>query len=85
MNRDRKGWCFAAARLSDARESSRLVRETVQLDPDFDWAYAVVAVRHPHIPEILDMHAATRPPGSTECSAAFFTAEFTDIAEVAKS
>ncbi len=76
MNRDPEGLVFAAARLSDARESSRLVREAVQLDPDFDWAYAVVAVRHPHIPEILEWmpQLARRDPQNALLH--FITAEF---------
>jgi hypothetical protein len=52
--RDPEGLVFAAARLWDARESSRLVSEAVRLNSDFDWAYAIVAVRHPALPEALD-------------------------------
>ena len=83
--RDPEGLVFAAARIADARESSRLVREAVQLNPDFDWAYAVVAVRHPHIPEILEWvpQLARRDPQNALLH--FITVESTYIAEVAKS
>ncbi len=49
---DPEGLVFAAARLSDANESARLAEEAIQLDPNFIWAYAVVAVRHPELAEI---------------------------------
>ena len=52
--RDPEGLVFAAARLSNARESARLAEEAVQLDPHFIWAYAVVAVRHPQLAEIRE-------------------------------
>ena len=82
--RDPEGLVFAAARLSDARESSRLVKEAVQLNPDFDWAYAVVAVRHPEIPEVPQwmLLLARRDPRNALLR--FITAESIDIAEVAK-
>lgn len=43
---------FAAVRLSSARESARLADKAVHMDPRLVWVYAVVAVRHPEIPEI---------------------------------
>lgn len=49
---DPEGLAFAAARLVDARDSARLAEEAVRLDPKLIWLYAVVAVRHPGLPEI---------------------------------
>jgi hypothetical protein len=82
--RDPEGLVFAAARLTDDRESSRLVREAVQLNPDFDWAYAVVAVRHPYIPEILEWmpQLARRDPQNALLY--FISAESIYIADAAK-
>jgi hypothetical protein len=82
--RDPEGLVFAAARLADARESSRLVTEAVQLNPAFDWAYAVVAVRHPEIPEILEWmpQLAGRDPQNALLD--FISAESIDIAEGTK-
>ena len=82
--RDPEGLVFAAARLSDARESSRLVQEAVQLNPAFDWAYAIVAVRHPDLPEIpqwLPLLARQEPQNALTH---FIAAESIDIAEAAK-
>jgi hypothetical protein len=81
---DPEGLVFAAARLRDARESSRLVKEAVQINPDFDWAYAVVAVRHPEIPEVLDWmtQLARRDPQNALLH--FISAESIDIAEGTK-
>ncbi|MGH9397835.1 MAG: hypothetical protein ACRD18_13425 [Terriglobia bacterium] len=50
--RDAEGLVFVAARLSDAKESARLAEEAVHIDPSLLWAYAVVAVRHPELPQI---------------------------------
>ncbi|HTV56323.1 MAG TPA: hypothetical protein VMI06_15580 [Terriglobia bacterium] len=50
--RDGDGLVFAAARVSSARESARLADEAVRLNRRLVWAYAIVAVRHPEIPEI---------------------------------
>jgi len=49
---DPEGLAFAAVRLRDGRESARLAQEAVQLDAALVWVYAVVAVRHPDLPEI---------------------------------
>jgi hypothetical protein len=49
---DAEGIVFAAARLTNATESARLAEQAVRLDPKLLWAYAVVAVRHPELPEI---------------------------------
>jgi len=49
---DPEGLAFAAARTHDDRESAQLAEEAVHLDPTLIWVYAVVAVRHPELPEI---------------------------------
>ena len=49
---DAKGLVFVAVRLRDATESARLAEEAVQTDSTLVWVYAVVAVRHPDLPEI---------------------------------
>jgi len=82
--RDPEGLVFAAARLWGTRESSRLVTEAVQLNPDFDWAYAVVAVRHPAIPEILEWMPQLLRRDPQNALLHIITAESSDIAEVIK-
>jgi hypothetical protein len=82
--RDPEGLVFAAARLTDARESSRLVTEAVQLNPDFDWAYAVVAVRHPEIPEVLEWVPQLARPDPQNALLHIISAESFDIAEGTK-
>lgn len=49
---DSEGLVFAAVRLADDRGSARLAEEAVDLDPNLLWVYAMIAVRHPHLPEI---------------------------------
>ncbi len=49
---DPEGLAFAAVRLWDGRESARLAEEAVRLEPNLLWVYAIVAVRHPDLPEI---------------------------------
>jgi hypothetical protein len=50
--RDPEGLAFCAVRLQNPRESTRLAEEAVRLDPNLLWVYAVVAMRHPELPEI---------------------------------
>jgi hypothetical protein len=49
---DPEGLVFAATRLTETSESARLTDEAVRLNPNFLWAYAIVAVRHPQLPQI---------------------------------
>lgn len=49
---DADGLVFAAVRISSGRASARWVDEAVRMDPNFIWAYTMVAMRHPEIPEI---------------------------------
>jgi len=50
--RDAEGLAFCAVRLYNSRESARLAEEAVRLDPNLLWVYALVAARHPDLPEI---------------------------------
>ena len=49
---DAEGLAFCAVRIQDDGESARWAEEAVRLDPNLLWVYAVVAVRHPELPEI---------------------------------
>ncbi|MGH9435907.1 MAG: hypothetical protein ACRD06_07895, partial [Terriglobia bacterium] len=49
---DAEGLVFAAVRVQNASESARLAEKAVRLDPRLNWTYAVVAVRHPDLPQI---------------------------------
>ena len=49
--RDAEGIALCAAQIQDKRDSARWVEEAVRLDPSLTWVYAVVAVRHPELPE----------------------------------
>jgi len=49
---DAEGLVFCAVRLNNSAASARLAKEAVRLDANLLWAYAVVAVRHPGLPEI---------------------------------
>jgi hypothetical protein len=52
QNHDAEGLAFCAVRIEDGAESAHLATETADLDPKLLWIYAVVAARHPHLPEI---------------------------------
>jgi hypothetical protein len=52
--RDPEGLVFCAARQQDSREGARLAEEAVQLDSSLIWIYAIVATRHPELPEISE-------------------------------
>ncbi len=48
---DAQGLAFCAVRINDSRESPRLAEEAVRLDPNLTWVYALVALRHPELPQ----------------------------------
>lgn len=48
---DAQGLAFCALRLQDGRESARLADLGVHLDPNLLWIYALVALRHPELPQ----------------------------------
>jgi hypothetical protein len=52
QNRDPEALAFAAVRLSDETDDTRLAEEAVRLDPNLTWIYAVVAVQCSWRPEI---------------------------------
>jgi hypothetical protein len=52
QNRDPEALAFAAVRLSDQTDNTRLAEEAVRLDPSLTWIYAIVAVECPWRPEI---------------------------------
>ena len=83
--RDPEGLVFAAARLSDAHESARLAEEAVQLDPDFAWVYAVVAVRQPLLPEIREWLPKLQRRDPKNALLQFISAQSIDIANSTKS
>ncbi|HEV2233249.1 MAG TPA: hypothetical protein VGV68_07580 [Terriglobia bacterium] len=49
---DAEGLAFCAMRLQNSPQSARLAEEAIRLDPSLLWVYAMVAVRHPGLPEI---------------------------------
>ena len=49
--RDPEGIAFCAVRLRNSLQSARLAEEAVQIDSNFIWVYALVAMRHPEAPE----------------------------------
>jgi hypothetical protein len=49
---DATALAFCAVHLKDVAASGRLARKAVGLDPNLVWVYAVVAARHPELPEI---------------------------------
>ncbi|MHB8653178.1 MAG: hypothetical protein ACYDA9_04780 [Terriglobia bacterium] len=53
-NHDAEGLAFCAVHLNDDAASARLAQEAVRLDANLLWVYAVVAVRHPGLPEISE-------------------------------
>ncbi|HXW16524.1 MAG TPA: hypothetical protein VEN79_18585 [Terriglobia bacterium] len=48
---DPEGLAFCAVRLQDPEKSARLVEQAVRLDPNLIWVYAIVAMRHPGLPQ----------------------------------
>jgi hypothetical protein len=83
--RDPEGLVFAAARLSDARESARLAEEAVKLDPNLIWVYAVVAVRHPELEEIGEWVPKLERWDPKNALFHLITAEFIRIDRISKA
>ena len=52
QNHDAEGLAFVAMRHPKESESAKLADEAVQLDLKLTWVYAVVAVRHPTLPQV---------------------------------
>ncbi len=76
---DPEGLAFCAVRLHNSRESARLAQEAVRLDPALIWVYAVVAVRHPDLPEISQWVPILRRWDPQNALIHLITAESIDI------
>ncbi len=76
---DPEGLAFCAVRLQNSRESARLAQEAVRLDPALIWVYAVVAVRHPDLPEISQWVPILRRWDPQNALIHLITAESIDI------
>jgi hypothetical protein len=48
---DPEGLAFCALRFQDPLKSARRVEQAVRLDPNLIWVYAIVAMRHPELPQ----------------------------------
>jgi hypothetical protein len=53
QNHDAEGLAFVAMRHPKESESARLADEAIQLDSKLAWIYAVVAVSHPTLPQVV--------------------------------
>jgi hypothetical protein len=52
MRHDPEGLAFCAVRVQNPRESALLAEKAVRFNPNLIWVYAVVAMRHPALPEV---------------------------------
>jgi hypothetical protein len=82
---DPEGLAFCAVRLQNSRESARLAQEAVRLDPALIWVYAVVAVRHPDLPEISQWVPKLKRWDPQNALFHLITAESIDIDHVSKA
>jgi len=82
---DPEGLAFCAVRLQNSRESARLAQEAVRLDPALIWVYAVVAVRHPDLPQISQWVSALEQWDPKNALFPMITAESIDIDQVTKA
>ncbi|MGH9378555.1 MAG: hypothetical protein ACRD1I_07130, partial [Terriglobia bacterium] len=76
---DAEGLVFVAVRLMDASESARLAEEAVHINPTLLWAYAIVAVRHPELPQIRQWIPRLEHWQPRNALFQFITAESMDI------
>ncbi|HEV2349477.1 MAG TPA: hypothetical protein VG028_06475 [Terriglobia bacterium] len=81
---DAEAMAFVAVRHWDAEESARLAEDAVRLDPKLIWVYAIVAVRHPGLPEIAAWVPKLRQWDPQNALPHFITAESIDIAQVTR-
>jgi hypothetical protein len=82
---DPEGLAFCAVRHQNPRESARLAQEAVWLDPTLIWIYAVVAVRHPDLPEISQWAPMLKRWDPQNALIHLITAESVDIDHVSKA
>jgi hypothetical protein len=81
---DPEGLAFCAVRLQNSRESARLAQEAVRLAPNLIWVYAVVAVRHPDLPQISQWVSTLEQWDPKNALFPLITAESIDIDLVSK-
>jgi hypothetical protein len=82
---DPEGLAFCAVRLQNSCESARLAQEAVRLDPALIWVYAVVAVRHPDLPQISQWVSTLEQWDPKNALFPLITAESIDIDLVSKA
>ncbi|MFZ0961684.1 MAG: hypothetical protein WAO35_12325, partial [Terriglobia bacterium] len=76
---DPEGLAFCAVRLQNSHESARLAQDAVGLDPTLIWVYAVVAVRHPDLPQISQWMSKLQQWDPQNALFPLITAESIDI------
>jgi hypothetical protein len=86
--RDVRDWgqaMLSELRLANAGQSARLADEAVRLDPNLLWTYAVVAVRHPELPQIQQWLPRLERCDPQNALFQFISAESIDIQHVASA
>jgi hypothetical protein len=84
QNRDPEALAFAAVRLSDQADNTRLAEEAVRLDPSLTWIYAIVAVECPWRPEMDSWIPELEKWDSQNALPYLITAENIDIDQVVR-
>jgi hypothetical protein len=84
QNRDPEALAFAAVRLSDQADNTRLAEEAVRLDPSLTWIYAVIAVDCPWRPEMESWIPELEKWDSQNALPYLITAENIDIDQVVR-
>lgn len=82
QNRDPEALAFAAVRLWDQTDNTRLAEEAVRLDPNLTWIYAIVAVQCPWRPEVDSWIPELEKWDSQNALPYLITAEKIDIDQV---
>lgn len=77
---DAHGLAFAAASAADTGRSAPLAQEAVGIDPQLTWVYAVVALKHPVLPEIRRWSLALKHFDSQNALVPLITATSIDLA-----
>ncbi len=84
QNRDPEALAFAAVRLSEQTDNTRLAEQAVRLDPKLTWIYAIVAVQCPWRPEIDSWIPELEKWDSQNALPYLITAEKIDIHQVVR-
>lgn len=82
QNHDAEALAFAAVRLWDQTDNTRLAEEAVRLDPNLTWIYAILAVQCPWRPEIDSWIPKLEQWDSQNALPYLITAEKIDVAVV---